>query len=126
MRLKSMSLHNRKVHGCSEIRITSGEYATLLKQYGFTGRDLSKPVKSLPDPLPEKHEQNQYDWMVVEGGRGFVHEGVHTTFNSPEEREFYLEKMEALEKEGVKSWNYRYRLALEALEEWRKFDYVPL
>jgi len=61
-RLKRMSLHNRIVHGYSEIKITSAEYDMILKQYGYKGRESSKPTYS----LPEKAEQNQDVLRVVE------------------------------------------------------------
>jgi hypothetical protein len=57
-RLKRMSFHNRKVHGYSEIKITSDEYATLLKQYGYAAGESAKPTNSLPNSLPEKDEQD--------------------------------------------------------------------
>jgi hypothetical protein len=62
-RLKRMSFHNRRIHGYSEIKINSDEYAMILKQYGFLGRGSSKPT----NPLPEKTEQDQNVLRVVEG-----------------------------------------------------------
>jgi hypothetical protein len=53
-----MSFHNRKVHGYSEIKITSDEYATLLKQYGYAAGESANPTNSLPNSLPEKDEQD--------------------------------------------------------------------
>ena len=69
-RLKSMSFHNRLVHGYSEIKITFDEYAMILKQYGYTGRGSSTST----NPLPEKAEQHQDVLRVVEVGRGSAHE----------------------------------------------------
>jgi len=57
-RLKRMSFHNRKVHGYSEIKITSDEYAMILKQYGYAAGESAKPTNSLPNSLPEKDEQD--------------------------------------------------------------------
>jgi hypothetical protein len=68
-RLKSMSFRNRMVHGYSEIKITFDEYATLLKQYGYTGRDSSNSTNCLPETLPEKAEQDQDVLRVVDSGR---------------------------------------------------------
>jgi hypothetical protein len=60
-RLKSMSFRNRIVHGNSEIKINNYEYATLLKQYGYTSGESAKPTNS----LPKKDEQNHDDLRVV-------------------------------------------------------------
>ncbi|MGP8154573.1 MAG: hypothetical protein ACLQBQ_10645 [Smithella sp.] len=68
-RLKSMSLRNRMVHGYSEIKITSDEYATLLKQYGYAGRGSSNSNNCLPETLPEKDDQDQDVLRVVDSGR---------------------------------------------------------
>jgi len=57
-RLKRMSFHNRKVHGYSEIKITSDEYATLLKPIRICCWRVRKPTNSLPNSLPEKDEQD--------------------------------------------------------------------
>lgn len=64
-RVKSMSFRNRIVHGYSEIKITSAEYDTILKQYGYADRESSKPTNS----LPEKAEQDQDVLRVVGIGR---------------------------------------------------------
>jgi hypothetical protein len=116
-RLKSMSFRNRNVHGYSEITITSAEYAMILKQYGYAGRESAKPTNS----LPEKNEQDHNVLRVVESGR----ESAQVTFNSPEEREFYYEKLQALNEEGLRSQYEIELLAHEALEEWRKYDDPP-
>lgn len=116
-----MSFHNRLVHGYSEIRITPDEYAMILKQYGYTGRGSSTSTK----PLPEKAEQDQDVLRLVEVGRGSAHERGRPTFNAPEEREFYYEKLQTLEKEGEWSQDEMELLAHKALEEWRKCDDLP-
>lgn len=116
-RLKSMSFHNRSVHGYSEIRITPDEYAMILKQYGYAAGESSKPTNS----LPEKTEQHQNDLRVVGSGR----ESEHINFNSPEEREFYHEELKALKEEGGRSRDEMRLLANHALEEWRKYGDIP-
>lgn len=113
-RLKRMSLRNRIVHGNSEIKINNYEYATLLKQYGYAAGEYANPTNT----LPEKAEQYKEVVREVEGGRG----SAQVCFNSPEEREFYYEKIEALKKEGGRSQDEIELLAHEALEEWRKYD----
>lgn len=118
-RLKSMSLRNRMVHGYSEIRITLDEYDMLLKQYGYTGRESSKPTNS----LPENTEQDQNVLRDVESGRESAQGGL--IFNSDKEYHFFQKKMIALQDDGVTSWNDRWLLAREALEEWRKTDELP-
>ena len=116
-RLKRMSFRNRIVRGYSEIKITSAEYDMLLNQYGYKGRELAKPTHSLPG----KAEQNQDVLRVVESGR----ESVQVSFTSPEEREFYYEKLQALKEEGGRSSDEIELIAIEALEEWRRYDDVP-
>jgi len=118
-RLKSMSLKSRSVHGYAELKITSQEYETLLRQYGYAGRELSKPTNS----LPEKDEEYQARSGVVGSGRECGHD--HPSFNSPEEREFYDEKLQTLKEEGGRSNNEIELLAHEALEELRKYDDLP-
>jgi hypothetical protein len=115
-RLKSMSFHNRIVHGYSEIRITSDEYATILKQYGHAEGVSRKPTNS----LPEKAEQDQHVLREVEGGRECAE--VRLDFKSSEEREFYYEMLHAMEAEGEKSQEEMELLLNEALAEWRKYD----
>ncbi|MCX5814398.1 MAG: hypothetical protein NT178_17935 [Proteobacteria bacterium] len=115
-RLKSMSFHNRIVHGYSEIKITSDEYATILKQYGHAARESSKPTH----PLPEKTEQNQHVVREVEGGRECAPAQIN--FKSTEEREFYYETLQALQDEGGKSREEIETLVQKALEEWRRYD----
>jgi len=117
-RLKRMSFHNRIVHGYSEIMITSDEYATILKQYGHTAGESSKPT----NPLPEKAEQNHHVLREVEGGRGSAQVQVQFDFKSPEEKEFYYETLQALQNEGGKSREEIELLLQEAVAEWRKYD----
>lgn len=96
-RLKAMSLTTRKIHGYSEIVLTKNEFKLLCDQYGveniyehtpvetlplstkrnsekisnsYAGGELVESEKSLPDSLPEKVEENQAHWRVVESGRG--------------------------------------------------------
>jgi hypothetical protein len=120
-RLKSMSFRNRRIHGYSEIKINSAEYAMILKQYGYVAGKSSTPTNS----LPEKAEQYQNVLRVVESGRESAQERGQSTFNSPEEREFYYSQMEALEEEGERSPDEIEFLAHKALEEWRKCDDLP-
>jgi hypothetical protein len=117
-RLKSMSFRNRMVQGHSQIKLTSEEYAMILKQYGYIGRESSKSN----DSLPEKGEQEHNVLRVVESGRESAHVLGWPAFNSPAEREFYEEKLEALKKEGGRSEEETARLASEALEDWRQGD----
>ena len=120
-RLKSMSFHNRRVKGYSEILITADEYATLLKQFRYSAGESAKPTDSLPNSLPEKAEQDQAVLREVESGR----ESAQVAFNSPEEREFYYEQIQALKGKGERSKEEIEFLAHEALEEWRKCDDLP-
>ncbi|MDD5722806.1 MAG: hypothetical protein PHY29_03600 [Syntrophales bacterium] len=118
-RLKSMSLKSRSIHGYSEIIITSQEYDTLLRQYGYAGRESSKPTNC----LPEKDEVYQEHLEEVGSGRHSAHR--YPPFNSPEEREFYDEKLQALKEEGRRADDEIELMAHEALEEWRKYDGLP-
>jgi hypothetical protein len=115
-RLKSMSLRKRDVHGCSEIIITSAEYALILKQYGFSGRESSKPTNS----LPEKAEQVQCVLREVESGRESAQ--ARPDFNSPSEREIYEGLLQALKDKGGMSQKEMELAAYEALKELRKCD----
>lgn len=119
-RLKSMSFRNRIVRGYSEIKIDQHEYATLLKQYGYVERDLSKPTET----LPEKDEQIREDWKVVESSRESEPESI-PYFNSPGEREFYYELVLKLKEQEGKSQIEAEHLANEAMEEWRRQDEIP-
>lgn len=116
-RLKSMSLRSRMVHGYSEIRITSDEYATLMKQYGYVGREPSKPTNSLPN----KHEQYHDLVSKVDSGR----ESAKVSFNSSGEREFYYEQWQALRDEGGKSEEEIERILNGKMKEWRELDELP-
>ena len=118
-RLKSMSLKSRSIHGYSEIIITSQEYDTLLRQYGYAGRESSKPTNC----LPEKDEVYQEHLGEVGSGRHSAHR--YPPFNSPEEREFYDEKLQALKEEGGRSDDEIKIIAHKDLEEWRKYDDPP-
>lgn len=97
-RLKRMSLHNRIVHGYSEIIITSAEYALLLRQYGNTARESAKPTNS----LPEKTDQYQNVPREVESGResAQVKEQFQPDFDCPSEREIYEERLQELQDKG--------------------------
>jgi hypothetical protein len=120
-RLKSMSFRNRIVRGYSEIKITPDEYATILKQYGYSAGESSKPTNSLPG----KAEQDQNVLREVESGRESAREHGRPSFNSPAEREYYDERIEALKEEGGRTQNQIELFAHEALEEWRKHDEIP-
>lgn len=117
-RLKSMSFRNRIVHGYSEIRITSDEYATILKQYGHTTGGSSSPTHF----LPEKAEKHQHVLREVERGRECARVQVQLDFKSTEEREFYYERLHALQDEGEGSQEEIELLLQEALAEWRSYD----
>jgi hypothetical protein len=114
-RLKRMSLHNRIVHGYSEIIITASEYALLLRQYGNTAGESAKPTHS----LPEKTDQYQYVPREVESGRESVHEEgqVHLDFVSPSEREIYEEIINDLQKTGGMSQEEMERSAYKYAKE---------
>ncbi len=118
-RLKSMSFNNRIVHGYSEIKLTSQEYAIILRQYGYIGRESTKPINS----LPRKVKQDQAFPIGVGTGRESGH--TRPAFNSPEEREFYDETLQTLREEGGRSDDEIELMALNALEEWRKDDDLP-
>jgi len=114
-RLKRMSLHNRIVHGYSEIIITASEYALLLRQYGNTAGESAKPTNS----LPEKTDQYQDVPREVESGRESVHEEgqVHLDFVSPSEREIYEEIINDLQKTGGMSQEEMERSAYKYAKE---------
>lgn len=120
-RLKSMSFRHRIVHGYSEIVINVNEYSTILKQYGYAGRESAKYENSLPDSLPEKAEQDQSLLKEVESGResGQVQECFDLI--SPAEQKIYEETIKILkEKESEISQEEMERLAKEYVISWRK------
>ena len=123
-RLKSMSFHNRIVHGYSEIKITAQEYALILKQYGHTARESALPVNSQGNSLPEKVLQHQLVFKEVESGRESAPVRA-ATFRSPEEREFYLSELKALKRAGGKSLEEMERIAQESVECFRNSHDLP-
>ncbi|MCX5818774.1 MAG: hypothetical protein NT047_02510 [Deltaproteobacteria bacterium] len=120
-RLKSMSLSSRSVHGYSEIRMSLSEYETLLKQYGYSSSESDRESAKPANSLPENNEQNKDDLGVVGSGR----QSAQVSFYSPEEREFFDEVMGKLNAEGGKTEQEKMKLAMRALEQWRKIDEVP-
>lgn len=119
-RLKSMSFHNRIVHGYSEIRITADEYAMILKQYRYATGEFAKPNPSLPHSLPEKTEQDLPVLREVESGRESAQE--HLDFDSPSGRELYEETLQALKDEGGMSQEEMERSAYEHVKESIKYE----
>ncbi|MBN2255253.1 MAG: hypothetical protein JW736_06070 [Deltaproteobacteria bacterium] len=120
-RLKSMSFNNRIIHGYSEITITADEYATIMKQYGYTVRESTKPTNS----LPEKNEEYQEPLRVVESGRELAQEQKLPYFLCPEERAFYVEKLTILQEEGRTKKEINL-LMDQTLEDWRSCnDGIP-
>ena len=118
-RLKSMSFNNRIVHGYSEIKITADEYALILKQYGLTQRESALS----PNSLPDKAEQHQHVLREVESGRESAQvRGGQSTFNSPEEKEVYLAKLNELKETGGLTRDEMERLAMEAVGQWGQND----
>jgi hypothetical protein len=120
-RLKSMSFRNRIVRGYSEIRITPDEYATILKQYGYSAGESSKPTNSLPG----KAEQDQNVLREVESGRESAHVHGCPSFNSDGEQEYYEDILEALRREDGLSQEQAERIAYEAVKQRRKQDEIP-
>jgi hypothetical protein len=115
-RLKSMSFHNRIVHGYSEIKITVQEYALILKQYGLTPRESAHSTNC----LPVKAEQQQNVLREVESGRESAQtRGQRSTFTTPEEKEIYLAKLNELKAMGGLTRDEMERLAQEHLGQWR-------
>ena len=94
-----MSFQNRIVHGYSEIKMTSDEYAMILKQYGFITGESAKTTNSLPNSLPEKAEQYHDVLREVESGRESAHVGGHLDLRSPTEREIYEGCVESLSED---------------------------
>ena len=116
-RLKSMSLRTRMIHGHSELRLTPEEYATLLEQYGHGGRESGMPANSLPN----KEAQYQEHKGEVESGR----ESAKIVFNHPDECQIFSKAMEGLNWEGGKTDQEKIRLAMQAVEDWRKLEDAP-
>ncbi|NTW99245.1 MAG: hypothetical protein HGB35_04820 [Geobacteraceae bacterium] len=121
-RLKSMSFHNRIVHGYSEIKITAQEYALILKQYGLNQRESSHSTHSLHD----KTVQHQHVLNEVESGRESAPVRVErSSFTTPEEKEVYLAKMNELKGIGGMSRDEMELLAQESVEDFRKNHDLP-
>ncbi|MDD2366079.1 MAG: hypothetical protein PHN84_07940 [Desulfuromonadaceae bacterium] len=119
-RLKSMSFHNRIVHGYSEIKITAQEYALILKQYGHDKRESQIPVNSHPNSLPDKSQQIQQPLKEVESGRESAQvRGQRFTFTTPEEKEVYLARLNELKETGGLSRDEMEGQAQGYLEQWR-------
>ena len=125
-RLKSMSFHNRIVHGYSEIKITSGEYALILQQYGYTGRECANSDNSLPNSLPNKNEQDHDIPREVESCRESAREQAHLDSYTPLEREIYQECLEILKKQGGMSQEEMERIGNEYVGMSRKPDEILL
>jgi hypothetical protein len=122
MKLKSMSLRNRHLHGFSEIKFTATEYVTLLQQYGFSGRDLQGSTKALPNLI----ESNQDVLNLGEPGRDLTQvQAERFTFNGPEELDIYYTTLKALKAEGGRSRDDMEKLCLEAVEQWRRDHDLP-
>jgi hypothetical protein len=120
-RLKSMSLSSRSIHGYSEIRMSLPEYETLLKQYGYSGRETDRESAKPTNSLPENNEQNKDDWGVVGSGR----QSAQVSFNSPEERDFFDEVMGRLNAEGGRTEEEKRKLAMRVLEQSRNVSKYP-
>lgn len=121
-RLKSMSFHNRIVHGYSEIKITAPEYALILKQYGHNTGELP----TLNSSLPEKVEEARTVLKEVESSReSATIAGEKFTFSSPEEKELYLERLAILLHEEKLPQKKAEEIALKSLLEWREANAIP-
>lgn len=119
-KLKSMSIRHRTVIGRSEIQLTIREYTTLLEQYGFSSRESGNPT----DTLHDKGQHNQLDMEVVGSCRDS--EQVRSfTFQNQEERELYFAKLDELKARDSLTRNEMERLALEAVEQWRRDHDIP-
>lgn len=123
-RLQHMSIRHRKVNGHSEIILTLNEYNTILKQYGYAGRESSKLGNIQSNSLPEKDEQDQIHCTEVESGRECTGMQGHINFdfNSPTEREIYEEYLEALKAKGGMTEKEMEQLAYKQLAESRKYE----
>lgn len=121
-KLKSMSIRHRTVNGRSEIILTAQEYNTLLDQYGFGSRDTSNPSETLPD----KTEQIQHDTHDV--GNSRVSEQTpakKSAFNSSEEKDVYLTRMNELKQTSTMTRDEMEQQAQETLGQWRKDHDLP-
>lgn len=121
-KLKSMSIRHRTINGRSEIVLTTSEYNTLLDQYGFGSRDTSNPTETLPD----KTEQIRHDTQVVGSGRVLQQTPAKKSgFNSPEEKEVYLDRIKELKETGGMTRDEMEQNAQETLEQWRQDHDLP-
>lgn len=121
-KLKSMSIRHRTVVGRSEIQLTSKEYLTLLDQYGLTRRESALPTQTLQDKDP----YNQIDNSSVGSCRVSIETPVNkSAFNSPEEKDIYLAKLNELKETGGMNRTEMERQAQEFVEQWRKDHDLP-
>ena len=121
-RLKSMSFHNRIVHGYSEIKITAQEYALILKQYGHTTRESAQPTNSQPEKVP----QHQHVLNEVESGRESAQgRAKRSTFSTPEEKKVYFAKLDELKEQGGLSRDEMESLAQKSVEDFRNSHDLP-
>lgn len=123
-RLQHMSIRHRRIHGYTEIIINANEYNTILKQYGYAGRESSNLVNVQSNSLPIKEEQDQLRCTEVESGRECTGMQGHINFdfNSPTEREIYEEYLEALKAKGGKTEKEMEQLAYKQLVESRRYE----
>lgn len=113
-KLKSMSIRHRTVIGRSEIQLTIREYTTLLDQYGFNRRESQNPTETLQGK--EQHIQSD----TTDVGSSRVSEQVHTsTFNNPEEREIYYERLNIMLHDGEATRDEAEQGAWDAVLQWR-------
>ena len=68
-KLKSLSLRHRTVNGRSEIILKSGDYYTLLFQYGFHVKKIPMTIENPTETLPEEKLSFQLDAGVVGSSR---------------------------------------------------------
>jgi len=121
-RLKSMSFHNRLIHGYSEIKITAAEYALILKQYGHSSGESGK----LNNSLPEKAEAKQTVLKEVESGReSATVAGEIITFNSVAEKELYLERLAIMLQDDELPQERAEKIALKSVLDWREANELP-
>ena len=121
-RLKSMSFHNRIVHGYSEIRITAPEYALILKQYGHDSGESG----NLNNSLPKKAEQKRTVLNEVDSGReSTAIGGEKYTFISVDEKELYLERLAILIHEEGLPLERAEAIALKSVLDRREANEIP-